>query len=248
MPFIACLNNVTNTHASTQTQKTKPAHTHNHGHEPASHTTLSTRPAKERPAASARTSRPNSIKIALHNNTPLEGMHRRKMLASTMQISNNNPTNPLIHQPATSNEERNHEAPHPTPPTTPTNGCTPTKSAHPQGVSGRGVRPDSSGPNSVLDPVPHQREATSTETAGPRPGEGTRPRPASTIPLVRHHHAPVSIRHRSGCVLLRKEVIQPHLPVRLPCYDFVPIASPTFDSSLRKRLGHWLRVLPTFVT
>ncbi len=35
-----------------------------------------------------------------------------------------------------------------------------------------------------------------------------------------------------GEVLLRKEVIQPHLPVRLPCYDFVPIANPTFDSSL----------------
>jgi hypothetical protein len=36
-----------------------------------------------------------------------------------------------------------------------------------------------------------------------------------------------------GCdqMLLRKEVIQPHLPVRLPCYDFVPIASPTFDRS-----------------
>ena len=49
-------------------------------------------------------------------------------------------------------------------------------------------------------------------------------------------------------LLLRKEVIQPHLPVRLPCYDFVPIASPTFDHSLRKRLGHGLRVLPTFVT
>ena len=32
--------------------------------------------------------------------------------------------------------------------------------------------------------------------------------------------------------LLRKEVIQPHLPVRLPCYDFTPIADPTFDSSL----------------
>jgi hypothetical protein len=31
--------------------------------------------------------------------------------------------------------------------------------------------------------------------------------------------------------LLRKEVIQPHLPVRLPCYDFVPIAGPTFDHS-----------------
>jgi hypothetical protein len=34
--------------------------------------------------------------------------------------------------------------------------------------------------------------------------------------------------------LLRKEVIQPHLPVRLPCYDFTPIANPTFDSSFPK--------------
>jgi hypothetical protein len=38
----------------------------------------------------------------------------------------------------------------------------------------------------------------------------------------------------AGYVLLRKEVIQPHLPVRLPCYDFVPIASPTFDGSSHK--------------
>jgi hypothetical protein len=37
---------------------------------------------------------------------------------------------------------------------------------------------------------------------------------------------------RGLVVLLRKEVIQPHLPVRLPCYDFVPIADPTFDGSL----------------
>jgi hypothetical protein len=58
--------------------------------------------------------------------------------------------------------------------------------------------------------------------------------------------------HTSGdrrCqALLRKEVIQPHLPVRLPCYDFVPIASPTFDGSLPYGLGRRLRVLPTFVT
>ena len=52
----------------------------------------------------------------------------------------------------------------------------------------------------------------------------------------------------NAVLLLRKEVIQPHLPVRLPCYDFVPIASPTFDHSLCKQLGHGLRVLPTFVT
>lgn len=61
---------------------------------------------------------------------------------------------------------------------------------------------------------------------------------------------PLNQPRRTGLeVLLRKEVIQPHLPVRLPCYDFVPIASPTFDSSLPTRgLGHRLRVLPTFVT
>ena len=33
------------------------------------------------------------------------------------------------------------------------------------------------------------------------------------------------------CTLLhRKEVIQPHLPIRLPCYDFTPVANPTFGS------------------
>ena len=48
--------------------------------------------------------------------------------------------------------------------------------------------------------------------------------------------------------LLRKEVIQPHLPVRLPCYDLVLIAGPTFDRSLPNGLGHGLRVLPTFMT
>ena len=30
----------------------------------------------------------------------------------------------------------------------------------------------------------------------------------------------------------RKEVIQPHLPIRLPCYDFTPVIDLTFDSSL----------------
>ncbi len=30
----------------------------------------------------------------------------------------------------------------------------------------------------------------------------------------------------------RKEVIQAHFPVRLPCYDFVPVTSPTLDSAL----------------
>ena len=33
-------------------------------------------------------------------------------------------------------------------------------------------------------------------------------------------------------LLHRKEVIQPHLPIRLPCYDFTPVANPTFGSAL----------------
>ena len=33
----------------------------------------------------------------------------------------------------------------------------------------------------------------------------------------------------AGASLLRKEVIQPHLPIRLPCYDFTPVIAPTLD-------------------
>ena len=43
--------------------------------------------------------------------------------------------------------------------------------------------------------------------------------------------APVCVINRLGC-LPRKEVIQPHLPVRLPCYDFTPIICPTLDGCL----------------
>ena len=32
--------------------------------------------------------------------------------------------------------------------------------------------------------------------------------------------------------LPRKEVIQPHLPIRLPCYDFTPVIGLTFDGWL----------------
>jgi len=42
-------------------------------------------------------------------------------------------------------------------------------------------------------------------------------------------------------------VIQPHLPVRLPCYDFTPITDPTLDACLPTGLAQRLQVLPTFV-
>ncbi len=32
--------------------------------------------------------------------------------------------------------------------------------------------------------------------------------------------------------ILRKEVIQPQVPLRLPCYDFIPVADPTVVSCL----------------
>ena len=49
--------------------------------------------------------------------------------------------------------------------------------------------------------------------------------------------------------LPRKEVIQPQLPLRLPCYDFVPITSPTLGDCLPvKGLAHRLQVLPAFMT
>ena len=32
--------------------------------------------------------------------------------------------------------------------------------------------------------------------------------------------------------LLRKEVIHPHVPVGIPCYDLTPVIGPTFDGSL----------------
>ena len=42
----------------------------------------------------------------------------------------------------------------------------------------------------------------------------------------------MSYQNRYSVNILRKEVIQPHLPIRLPCYDFTPIICPT--------LGGWL--------
>ena len=42
--------------------------------------------------------------------------------------------------------------------------------------------------------------------------------------------------------VLRKEVIQPHVPVRLPCYDFTPVTSHTIGGYLPCGLKHRLPV------
>ena len=38
----------------------------------------------------------------------------------------------------------------------------------------------------------------------------------------------------SARIVLRKEVIQPQVPLRLPCYDFTPVTEPTV---VRCRIG-----------
>ena len=38
-----------------------------------------------------------------------------------------------------------------------------------------------------------------------------------------------SLQAKEAILFPRKEVIQPHLPIRLPCYDFTLIINPTFD-------------------
>jgi hypothetical protein len=44
--------------------------------------------------------------------------------------------------------------------------------------------------------------------------------------------------------ILRKEVIQPQVPLRLPCYDFTPVTEPTVAACLPEGLAQRLRVDP----
>ena len=73
------------------------------------------------------------------------------------------------------------------------------------------------------------------------PGEG----PGGRVP--RRGGVPRLVRAGRRPALPRKEVIQPHLPVRLPCYDFTPLAPHTFDASAPCGFGRRLRVQTTRV-
>jgi len=165
-----------------------------------------------------------------------------KMLASTVQFSNNTRT-PIPTAPPTPTPQHRvnwyeHQDQDRTKTTPPTQGW------------GRVFSQDPTVHRHTHHPPPH-RTGTSTHEHQRSTHEQT---PRHTNGDDRGHNPPTTPppkRERppgERCELLRKEVIQPHLPVRLPCYDFVPIADPTFDSSLPYGLGHWLRVLPTFVT
>ena len=73
-----------------------------------------------------------------------------------------------------------------------------------------------------------------------------------TTSLMRPHsfagRGPRSRKHESAMTFsLRKEVIQPQVLLRLPCYDFTPIMSYTLDGCLPCGSAHRLLVQPTFV-
>ena len=78
---------------------------------------------------------------------------------------------------------------------------------------------------------PHGRSLKTQQHAAP---EGTNPSPVDMLGRLAVALRGMPKRQTDALIeeLPRKEVIQPHLPVRLPCYDFTPITSPTFDGSL----------------
>ena len=62
--------------------------------------------------------------------------------------------------------------------------------------------------------------------------------------------APVRLsrkQNRTTTFSLRKEVIQPQVLLRLPCYDFTPIMNYTLDGCPPCGSAHRLLVQPTFV-
>ena len=58
------------------------------------------------------------------------------------------------------------------------------------------------------------------------------PRSWQVLPLPGHTalSSPPAVSPRAIAFLSRKEVIQPHLPVRLPCYDFTPLTRRSFGT------------------
>ena len=63
-----------------------------------------------------------------------------------------------------------------------------------------------------------------------RQGEGKEGRDRAESPSRAYTARLRGLFSAAGSPSLRKEVIQPHLPVRLPCYDFTPLTGRTFDS------------------
>ncbi len=136
---------------------------------------------------------------------------KQKMLTTTIQITNNPPHTPPPPKHPTKRVQQKREAA----------TCEPKRS------NGVEREPDSVFASTELAPLFSTKKHPRTHTHQEKPSVNTCEHKKHTP-----RHTRVSLMRipkKSG--LPRKEVIQPHLPVRLPCYDFVPIANPTFDHS-----------------
>ena len=87
-----------------------------------------------------------------------------------------------------------------------------------------------------LSRCPQRDDAPWEPDAGTEAGVGRAPSCSGVSPLAFDDVFQAgSLEGSTGRTLFeclpRKEVIQPHLPVRLPCYDFTPLTLHTFDAS-----------------
>ena len=103
-----------------------------------------------------------------------------------------------------------------------------------------GVPPGASGKPHATKSRVAVREPKSISAPLPAGPQGN-PRSQRSLPHQHAHARPETIPgtratrrtpDRRPEKLRRKEVIQPHLPIRLPCYDFTPIISSAFDGWL----------------
>ena len=161
-----------------------------------------------------------------HPPCALKNLKATKMLASTVQFStydqaNHHHPQPKLRAPAAPDQKDQ--------PPTPTRGRARSLrtqqrvSTNPDQHTPSFHTPRKRGPYSSRS-APDRRRRQNTDV----PPRATH---RETLAHAAGHHAP---HKRARVELLRKEVIQPHLPVRLPCYDLVPITSPTFDGSPHK--------------
>ena len=152
-----------------------------------------------------------------------------KMLASTIQFTTNPPT-PTPTPPTNREAEKAGQATRAHCPRTPT-ACHPQHARTPTttkpGSSGRVSYASTRQPTPPQHP-PHRQDTRAPASHPAFRGQQPPGRPGPNYTAQTRSNDQEATPTQP---ILRKEVIQPHLPVRLPCYDFVPITSPTFDRS-----------------
>ena len=92
----------------------------------------------------------------------------------------------------------------------------------------------------LKEPVLRHREAS---------GASTKCAERQERPLIDLGVDRLALGERSSTIGLPiKEVIQPHLPVQLPCYDFVPVTEPDLGACLPKGLAQRLQSFSASMT